>query len=133
MIYFLLRATNPKYSSAYPASLSVIPPISPPSATTFLARKWFHVTQHRHNIFHIEAYQEKTIFTSHVSVQLQKKSDAMKVKDFLGMFCALDSSWHSQKFSKTITEIRLYSLLDFDSENETYPIHPLVQAWALPR
>ena len=55
-----------------------------------------------------------------------KKSDAMKVKDFLDMFGALDTSWHSQNFLKVITEIRPYSFLEVNSANETYPVHPLV-------
>ena len=60
----------------------------------------------------------------------EQESDAMnKAKDFLGMFRTGDFPWHSQKFLKMIREIRSYSLLDFDSANKTYSIHPLVHAW----
>ena len=44
-----------------------------------------------------------------------QESDAMSKADgFLGMFRALDSPWDGRKFLKMITEIRSYSLLDFD-------------------
>ena len=59
-----------------------------------------------------------------------QESDAMsKAKAFLGMFRTLDSSWDSLKFLETIMEIRSYSLIDSDSTNQTYSIHPLVHAW----
>ena len=59
-----------------------------------------------------------------------QESDAIsKVYDFLGMFRALDSPWDGRKFLRMIAEIRSHSLIDFDSANEMYSIHPLVHAW----
>ena len=52
-----------------------------------------------------------------------------RANDFLAAFRNLDSAWDSQKFMKMITEIRSYSLIEFDIENQTYSIHPLVHAW----
>ena len=59
-----------------------------------------------------------------------RESDSVsRARDYLGVFGTLDSPWDSQKFLKVITEIRSYSLVDFDRENHTYSIHPLVHAW----
>ena len=59
-----------------------------------------------------------------------QESDAInKAYDFLGMFRALHSPWDGRKFLRMIAEIRSYSLIDIDSANEMYSIHPLVHAW----
>src|SRR3984957_11108199 len=59
-------------------------------------------------------------------------SDALSTaKDFLDWFRTTDGSWDVQKFLKMIIEIRSYSLIDFDKENDLYSIHPLVHAWTL--
>ena len=52
-----------------------------------------------------------------------------RMKHFLAGFRRLDSAWDSQRFRTMITEIRSYSLIEFDTENQTYSIHPLVHAW----
>ena len=52
-----------------------------------------------------------------------------KAKDFLAGFRTSDLVWDSQKFQMMITEIRSYSLIEFDIGNQTYSIHPLVHAW----
>ena len=52
-----------------------------------------------------------------------------RMKDFLAGFQTLESAWDSQKFRTMITEIRSYSLIEFDQGNQTYSIHPLVHAW----
>src|SRR5271170_5170357 len=59
-------------------------------------------------------------------------SDALSAaKDFLNWFRTTDGSWDMQKFLKMIVEIRSYSLIDFDKENQLYSVHPLVHAWTL--
>ena len=57
-----------------------------------------------------------------------QESDS-RAKDFLAVFRNSDSAWDSQKFLKMITEIRSYSLIEFDTGNQTYSIHPLVHSW----
>ena len=52
-----------------------------------------------------------------------------RANEFLAAFRNSDSAWDSQKFLKMITEIRSYSLIEFDIGNQTYSIHPLVHAW----
>ena len=57
-------------------------------------------------------------------------SDSMKrAKGFLGMFGTLESLWDSEKFFRMIKELLSNSLIEFDTENQTYSIHPLVHAW----
>ena len=54
---------------------------------------------------------------------------ASRANDFLATFRNVDSAWNRHKFLKMITEIRSYSLIEFDTENRTYSIHPLVHGW----
>ena len=57
------------------------------------------------------------------------QGSGLRAKEFLAGFRTFDSAWDSQKFLKMITEIRSYSLIEFDIRNQTYSIHPLVHAW----
>src|ERR1700722_16659258 len=52
-------------------------------------------------------------------------------KDCMSWFGTTECLWDTQKFLDVITEIRSYSLIDFDPENCLYSIHPLVHAWTL--
>ena len=52
-----------------------------------------------------------------------------EAREYLNVFQTLDSPWDSQKFLRVIMELRSYSLVDSDRENQTYSIHPLVHAW----
>ena len=52
-------------------------------------------------------------------------------KDFMNWFRTTEGLWDTQKFLNVIIEIRSYSLIDFDTENCLYSIHPLVHAWTL--
>src|SRR3984957_5161987 len=62
----------------------------------------------------------------------EQDSDALRVaRDFLNWFRTTEGLWDMQKFRKMIIEIRSYSLIDFDKENQLYFVHPLVHAWAL--
>jgi tetratricopeptide (TPR) repeat protein len=42
-----------------------------------------------------------------------------------------DLTWNSLVFQQIIGEIRSYSLLEFDSQNQSYSMHPLVQHWSV--
>ena len=49
-------------------------------------------------------------------------------KDFLGLFIT-SGAWDTRKFLNIISEIRSYSLIDFDDKANLYSIHPLVHDW----
>jgi hypothetical protein len=42
-----------------------------------------------------------------------------------------DSIWNSLVFQQVMGEIRSYSLMEFDSQNQSYSMHPLVQHWSI--
>ncbi|CAE6397764.1 unnamed protein product [Rhizoctonia solani] len=48
---------------------------------------------------------------------------------FLSEFRSLDGAWYRPAFLRLVTEIRSYSLIDFDATSGTYSIHPLVRYW----
>ncbi|KEP48448.1 nephrocystin-3 protein [Rhizoctonia solani 123E] len=50
------------------------------------------------------------------------------VIDFLSAF-RLNGSWYRPAFFSLVTEIRSYSLIDFDPTSGYYSIHPLVHSW----
>ena len=70
-----------------------------------------------------------TTYTPMFPEPTQESDSVSRAKDYLGVFRTPDSPWDTQKFLNVITEIRSYSLVDFDRENQTYSIHPLVHAW----
>jgi hypothetical protein len=41
-----------------------------------------------------------------------------------------NSKWDSWVFQKVIGDIKSYSLIEFDDQNQSYSIHPLVQHWS---
>ena len=57
---------------------------------------------------------------------LNLQSQVTKLLVYLGK---QDSSWNSLVFQEVIGEIRSYSLLEFDLQNQSYSMHPLVQQW----
>ena len=75
------------------------------------------------------AASNMTSYVPWVHHTAEESNAVSKAKEFLGGFRTSDSPWDSQKFLKMIMEIRSYSLVDFDSANETYSMHPLVHAW----
>jgi tetratricopeptide (TPR) repeat protein len=54
-------------------------------------------------------------------------------KEFLSLFRSANGHWDHHKFLTVISEIRSYSLIEFDERNEIYSIHPLVHSWARSR
>jgi hypothetical protein len=52
---------------------------------------------------------------------------------FLANFRSDSGEWSNQMFLKSIRELASYSLINLDTEHETYSIHPLVHAWARER
>ena len=62
--------------------------------------------------------------------QLEDFSLQIEVTELLTHLGKQDSTWNSLVFQKVIGEIRSYSLLEFDSQNQSYSMHPLVQQWS---
>ena len=59
-----------------------------------------------------------------------QESDATRrAKYFFAIFRRLYPPWGSQKLLKVITEVRSHSLIDFETTNHMYSIHPLVHVW----
>jgi DNA repair protein RadC len=65
------------------------------------------------------------------SEQLDDLNLQMQVTELLNHIGKQDSMWNSLVFQQVIEEIRSYSLLEFDSQNESYSVHPLVQHWSV--
>ncbi|KAG8792095.1 hypothetical protein FRC12_007206 [Ceratobasidium sp. 428] len=51
------------------------------------------------------------------------------VKNYLELFLDTQGQWDSTKFSATIDELLVYSLISFDRINKAYTLHVLVQDW----
>ncbi|KAH8834422.1 hypothetical protein DL96DRAFT_1757093 [Flagelloscypha sp. PMI_526] len=49
---------------------------------------------------------------------------------FLSSFQAVDSTWDILRFRMLIKEILSFSLIEFNTGNHTFSVHPLVQQWA---
>jgi len=58
----------------------------------------------------------------------QEPDSLSNAKDFLGLFLT-SGAWDTRKFLKILSEIRSYSLIDFDDKAKMYSIHPLVHDW----
>ena len=63
--------------------------------------------------------------------QLDDLNLQMQVTELLNHIGKQGSMWNSLVFQQIIGEIRSYSLLEFDSQNESYSVHPLVQHWSV--
>ncbi len=48
------------------------------------------------------------------------------IKKFLNSFQCDDGNWDHEKFTEMVGLIGAYSLIDFETEESTYSIHPLV-------
>jgi tetratricopeptide (TPR) repeat protein len=63
-----------------------------------------------------------------------RDSNALDIaKEFLSSFRSTNGHWDHFEFLTVISEIRSYSLIDFDERNEMYSIHPLVHSWTRSR
>ena len=65
------------------------------------------------------------------SEQLDDSNLQIQVTKLLIHLGKQDSTWNSLVFQQVIGEIRSYSLLEFDSQNQSYSMHPLVQHWSI--
>ncbi|KAJ7106967.1 P-loop containing nucleoside triphosphate hydrolase protein [Mycena epipterygia] len=58
------------------------------------------------------------------------QEDLQKPVEFLSQFLAPTGVWDSLCFMDVITEIRAYSLINFDEMKQLFSIHPLVHDWS---
>ena len=65
------------------------------------------------------------------SEQLDDLNLQNQVTELLICFGKQDSTWNSLIFQQVIGELRSYSLLEFDFQNQSYSMHPLVQHWVV--
>ena len=94
-----------------------------PLAATFL----------RHCVFLHHAEISQAIFqnaTANIELPFadQEPNSLSTAKDLLGLFLT-SGAWDTRKFLKILSEIRSYSLIDFDDHANTFSIHPLVHDW----
>ena len=63
--------------------------------------------------------------------QLEDSNLQIQVTELLHHLGKQDSTWNSLVFQEVIGEIKSYSLIEFDIQNQSYSIHPLVQQWSV--
>jgi hypothetical protein len=63
--------------------------------------------------------------------QLQLKDSELQneVAQLLNYLGKQDSGWSAWRFSQVIKDLDSYSLIEYNHQNRTYSIHPLVQHW----
>ncbi|KAJ7765908.1 hypothetical protein DFH07DRAFT_916200 [Mycena maculata] len=57
------------------------------------------------------------------------KEELEKPLEFLSEFLGPTGIWDSLRFTDVITELRAYSLINFNTETQLFSIHPLVHSW----
>ncbi|KAJ7741802.1 hypothetical protein DFH07DRAFT_981228 [Mycena maculata] len=61
--------------------------------------------------------------------ELLTAEDVNDAQEFLAKFMTPSGIWDQFSFTEVTTELRGYSLIELDLQEETYFIHPLVQDW----
>ena len=91
------------------------------------AKALLQVCSHLHH----EGIMEEIFKNASLSqMQLDDSNVQMQVAELLIHFGKQDSKWNSFLFQKIIGESMSYSLMEFDSQNQGYSMHPLVQHWS---
>ncbi|KAJ6456975.1 hypothetical protein C8R45DRAFT_1185122 [Mycena sanguinolenta] len=54
----------------------------------------------------------------------------MKPEEFLSYFLGPSGDWNSLQFSELTNEIKAYSLINYNTERNSFSIHPLVHTWS---
>jgi hypothetical protein len=65
------------------------------------------------------------------SQQLDDSNLQIQVTELLIHLGKQNSTWDSLVFQQIMREIRSYSLIEFDPQNQAYSMHPLVQHWSV--
>ncbi|KAH8814663.1 hypothetical protein DL96DRAFT_419947 [Flagelloscypha sp. PMI_526] len=60
----------------------------------------------------------------------RESSVPISLTNFLFTFTTEESTWDEIRFLQLVEEVRSFSLIEFDSPNQTVSLHPLVQQWA---
>ncbi|KAJ6471975.1 hypothetical protein C8R45DRAFT_1164648 [Mycena sanguinolenta] len=58
------------------------------------------------------------------------KPEVTRAREFLSYFVGTAGKWDSLRFLEIISEIKGYSLINFDAERKSFSIHPLVHSWS---
>ena len=99
--------------------------LSPPAARYLQLCAFMH----HDGIFEAIFYNAACNCETFVPITDKESASFRKAKDFLDLFGAIESAWDAEKFLEAVSEIQSYSLIDYDAANQTYSIHPLVQAY----
>ncbi|KAJ6450510.1 hypothetical protein C8R45DRAFT_1083926 [Mycena sanguinolenta] len=71
------------------------------------------------------------IMKSHNQTQNESSSHKkMKPEEFLSYFLGPSGDWNSLQFSELTNEIKAYSLINYNTERNSFSIHPLVHSWS---
>ncbi|KAJ6456940.1 P-loop containing nucleoside triphosphate hydrolase protein, partial [Mycena sanguinolenta] len=71
------------------------------------------------------------IIKSNNQTQNQSSSHKeMKPEEFLSYFSGPTGDWNSLQFSDLTNEIKAYSLINYNTERNSFSIHPLVHSWS---
>ncbi|KAF8961390.1 acyl transferase/acyl hydrolase/lysophospholipase [Flammula alnicola] len=83
------------------------------------------------SVLHHEGIQEQ-IFEKAASSELQLENSELQneVTQLLNQLGKQDSHWNSWVFREIVKQLASYSLIEYDRQNRTYSIHPLVQHWS---
>src|SRR5436853_601583 len=77
------------------------------------------------SLLHHEGIMEEIFKNASLSqMQLDNSNVQMQVAELLIHFGKQDSKWNSFLFQKIIGESMSYSLMEFDSQNQGYSMHP---------
>ncbi|KAF8143453.1 hypothetical protein K438DRAFT_2109361 [Mycena galopus ATCC 62051] len=58
------------------------------------------------------------------------KEDLQNAREFLSYFVGRSGEWNTFDFVKVTNEIKAYSLINFNAEQKSFSIHPLVHEWS---
>lgn len=70
---------------------------------------------------------EKAALSEHELDDVELRDRTNQILERLGR---CDSEWESLRFQKITKLLGSHSLIDYDSQNDTYSVHPLVQPWS---
>src|SRR6188768_550392 len=83
------------------------------------------------SLLHHEGISEEMFEKAALSqLNLEDSELQDKVTRFLNQLGKQDSGWSSWTFRKVIMRLGSHSLIEYDHQNRTYSIHPLVHHWS---
>ena len=83
------------------------------------------------SLLHHEGIMEEIFKNASLSpIQLDDSELQIQVDESLMHFGKQNFTWNSLLFQRIMGEIVSYSFIEFDSQNQSYTMHPLVQHWS---